>query len=239
VEAIAALVGKEKSTLLLGGAASEQKLDRLSKEGSLGKGRAVHLATHGHIAPHNPGHSGLALAADALPDPVEQQRRGRKVYDGWLRVRAVLDGWELEADLVVLSACETGSGNDGGGEGLLGFAQAFLQKGARSVVLSRWKVDDRATTLLMVRFYENLLGKRQGARPMGRAQALDEARRWLRGLDRQRAALLAGGLGRGKLRGTEEEVPALAGKEPALPAGDKPFAHPAYWAAFVLVGDPE
>jgi hypothetical protein len=239
VQAIAALVGKGKATLLLGSAASEQRLDRLIKEGTLGKARVIHLATHGHIAPHNPEHSGLALAADALPDPVEQQRRGRKVYDGWLRVRAVLDGWELDADLVVLSACETGRGKDGKGEGLLGFAQAFLQKGARSVVLSRWKVDDTATTLLMVRFYENLLGKRKGTKPLGRAQALDEARRWLRTLDRKRAALLAGGLERGPLRGTEEEVPPLAGKEPALPAGDKPFAHPAYWAAFVLVGDPE
>jgi CHAT domain-containing protein len=140
---------------------------------------------------------------------------------------------------VVLSACETGRGKDAGGEGLLGFAQAFLQKGARSVVLSRWKVDDRATTLLMVRFYENLLGKRKGTKAMGRAQALDESRRWLRGLDRRRAALLAGGLGRGQLRGTEEEVPPLAGKEPALPGGERPFAHPAYWAAFVLVGDPD
>ena len=53
------------------------------------------------------------------------------------------------------------------------------------------------------------------------------------------AALLAGGLERGKVRGTEEEVPAFAGKEPALPGGERPFAHPAYWAAFVLVGDPD
>jgi CHAT domain-containing protein/tetratricopeptide (TPR) repeat protein len=238
-EAIASLVGKGRATLLLGSAASEQRLDRLLKEGTLGKARAIHLATHGHIAPLNPEHSALALAADALPDPVERQRRGRKVYDGWLRVRSILDGWELDADLVVLSACETGRGKDGGGEGLLGFAQAFLQKGARSVVLSRWKVDDRATTLLMVRFYENLLGKRKGARPTGRAPALDEARRWLRGLDRRRATLLAGGLERGQLRGTEEEIPPFAGKEPALPAGARPFAHPAYWAAFVLVGDPD
>jgi CHAT domain-containing protein/tetratricopeptide (TPR) repeat protein len=239
VEAIAALVGKARATLLPGSAASEQRLDRLLRDGTLGRARAIHLGTHGHVAPLNPEHSALALATDALPDPVEQQRRGRKVYDGWLRVRSILDGWELDADLVVLSACETGRGKDASGEGLLGFAQAFLQKGARSVVLSRWKVDDRATTLLMVRFYENLLGKRKGAKPMGRALALDKARRWLRGLDRRRAALLAGGLGRGKVRGTEEEVPPLAGKAPALPGGEKPFAHPAYWAAFVLVGDPD
>jgi tetratricopeptide (TPR) repeat protein len=233
VEAIAALVGKGKATLLLGSAASEQRLDRLLGDGTLGKARAIHLATHGHIAPHNPEHSALALAADALPDPVEQQRRGRKVYDGWLRVRSILDGWELGADLVVLSACETGRGKDGGGEGLLGFAQAFLQKGARSVVLSRWKVDDRATTLLMVRFYQNLLGKRPGLKaPLGKAEALREAQAWLRGLSAEQAGKALASLPRGV---GKRAVVLPRGAGP----GSKPFDHPYYWAAFVLVGAPD
>src|SRR5207247_1857629 len=78
----------------------------------------------------------------------------------------------IDADLVVLSACETGLGKDAGGDGLLGFAQAFLSAGARSVVLSRWQVDDVATALLMVRFYQNLLGKREGLKkPLGRYDA--------------------------------------------------------------------
>jgi CHAT domain-containing protein len=58
-------------------------------------------------------------------------------------------------------------------------------------------------------------------------------------LDRKRVVALASGLERGALRGSEEEVPAVAGKEPVLPGGEKPFAHPFYWAAFILVGDPD
>ena len=68
----------------------------------------------------------------------------------------------LKATLVVLSACETGLGQDTGGDGLMGFSQALLLKGARSLLLSLWPVDDTATALLMVRFYENWLGSRRG-----------------------------------------------------------------------------
>jgi tetratricopeptide (TPR) repeat protein len=240
VEAIASMVGKDKATLLLGSAASEQKLDRLIKDGTLGKARVIHLATHGRIHPHSPEHSALVLAGDKLPDPVEQQRRGRKLYDGFLRVRTIVDSWKLDADLVVLSACETGLGKNAGGEGLLGFAQAFLQKGARSVVLSRWKVDDDATALLMLRFYENLLGKRNDLKkPLARAEALAEAKKWLRSLDRKQAEGLVGRLAGGKLRGTiDKALPEVKGTTVKVPEGDRPFGQPAYWAAFVLVGDP-
>jgi CHAT domain-containing protein len=169
-----------------------------------------------------------------------QARRGRKVYTGRLTVAAIRRSWELDCDLVVLSACQTALGQQAGGEGLLGFTQAFLSRGARAVVLSRWKVDDTATALLMVRFYENLLGKRKGLKAaLGRAEALEEARRWLAGLRRTEAEALAASLGGGELRGTEKVVrPPLKGKPTMLPDGDRPFAHPCYWAAFVLVGDP-
>ena len=62
----------------------------------------------------------------------------------------------------MLSACESGLGRYAGGEGYLGFAQALFVKGARSLVLSQWRVDDRAASLLMTRFYQNLLGHRPG-----------------------------------------------------------------------------
>jgi CHAT domain-containing protein len=89
----------------------------------------------------------------------------------------------------VLSACETGVGKRAGGEGYLGFAQALFIKGARSLVLSEWPVADDTTSLLMVRFYQNLLGKRPGlSGPMPEAESLDEAKRWLRNLSAAEAA---------------------------------------------------
>ena len=132
-------------------------------------------------------------------------------------------------DLVVLSACESGRGKEAGGEGLLGFAQAFLQKGARSVVLSRWKVDDEATALLVVRFYQNLLGRRPGLKaPLPKAEALREAKEWLRNLSAK------------EVKAEAERLPRGKGEKPArLRAEARPFAHPYYWAAFVLVGDPQ
>jgi tetratricopeptide (TPR) repeat protein len=228
------------STRLFGSMASEQQLDRLNAAGGLRRYRVLHLATHGEVNPGRPELSALILAQDRLPDRLQQQKRKQKVYDGRLTVGTIARDWDLDADLVVLSACETGLGQKAGGEGLLGFAHAFLSRGARGVVLSRWKVDDTATALLMVRFYENLLGKRKGLEaPLGRAEALGEAKRWVRGLPRKEAGELAARLTGGVLRGTVEDIPPPAAKAPPLPAGDRPFAPPYYWAAFVLVGDPD
>ena len=80
---------------------------------------------------------------------------------------------------MTLSACETGLGKEIAGEGYVGFSHAFYQAGARSLLVSLWKVDDRATSLLMERFYQNYLGSEE-ARPTSKAEALREAKRWLR-----------------------------------------------------------
>jgi CHAT domain-containing protein len=89
----------------------------------------------------------------------------------------------------------------------------------------------------MSRFYQNLLGKSEGLKaPLPRAEALREAKAWLRALTRAEVEDLAGRLARGVVRAAEEpEGKAL----PAVPPGDPPFAHPRYWAAFILIGDPE
>lgn len=239
VEALARLV--PGATTLLGSAASEQELDRLRMEGKLEGYRLVHLATHGVVYGDRPELSALLLARDRLPE-VRRQEEGKKVYSGALTVATIRAEWRLDADLVVLSACQTGLGRDTGGEGLVGFAQAFLARGARSVVLSRWKVDDLATALLMVRFYENLLGKREGLKVgMGKAAALEEARRWLRELPRAEAERLAAAYAGGELRGTVgKATPVVKGVEGVkVSVGDRPFGHEFYWAAFVVMGDPE
>jgi CHAT domain-containing protein len=238
VQALARLV--PSATVLLGSAASEQNLGQLASSGKLKSFRMLHLATHGEVDRRDPRRSALILAQDRLPPrPAETVLRREKLLEGRLTVETILRDWKLACDLVVLSACQSGLGKDAGGEGLLGFAQAFLAKGARSVVLSRWKVDDTATARLTVRFYENLLGKRKGLKqPLKRAEALAEAKRWLAGLKRADAEPLAARLGRGVLRGTEKEARPVVKGEAKLPDGERPFAHPYYWAAFVLIGDP-
>jgi len=240
--ALAALLPPDKTTLLLGSKASEQELANLASSGQLKQFRLVHLATHGKVDPTSAAHSSLLLARDRLPGLEEQGRLvalGKKPPTGVLSVETIADDWQLDADLVTLSACETALGPDGGGEGLLGFAQVLLGRGARSLLLSLWKVDDTATALLMRRFYQNVLGKREGLKaPLGRAESLREAKRWLRELPRAEVEKLAGELAEGALRGSEEPKGPVVSK-PVLPVGDKPFAQPRYWAAFILIGDPD
>jgi tetratricopeptide (TPR) repeat protein len=246
VASIAELLPKGRTTLLLGSQASEQELDALLQAGKLKDYRLLHLATHGSVDPVSAARSALEMARDQLPGPDEQARRaaaGQKVYTGQLSVETIAKSWELDADLVALSACQTALGPDGGGEGLLGFSQVLLGKGARSLLLSLWKVDDTATVLLMTRFYQNLLGKRQGLEsPLPKAEALREAKAWLRGLGRPEVEELAAHLAKGAVRGTQEpkkDSPSPAVAQPIVPAGEHPFAHPYYWAAFILIGDPE
>jgi CHAT domain-containing protein len=237
VQSVARLV--PGAMVLTGSLASEQQLDRLNQGNGLKRYRLLHFATHGETDEGEPDRSALILAQDQLPDPLKQAQARRKVYDGRLTVQTIRREWTLDADLVVLGACQTALGQEAGGEGLLGFAHALLSKGARGLVLSRWKVDDTATALLMIRFYENLLGKRPGLnKGMKRAEALAEAKKWLAGLKRKQAGELAARLSGGVLRGTEAEAkPVVKGKPAKLPQGEYPFAHPYYWAAFVLVGD--
>jgi hypothetical protein len=228
--------------ILLGAEASEPALDRLAGSGELAQFGFIHLATHGVIDEAIPTRSAVILTQTGLPDPLEQALNHKPVLDGRLSVREIQRGWDLKAELVTLSACETALGRESGGEGFVGFTQALLMSGARSVCLSLWKVDDTATALLMQRFYANLLGRRPGlTAPLPKAEALREAKAWLRGLRRAEAlaltAELSGGIERGKdvkARRPAEVAAVSAGRE-----DDRPYVAPHFWAAFVLAGDPD
>jgi hypothetical protein len=226
--------------VLLGSDATEQRLDRLAVDDKLRRFGVLHLSTHGKMEPRIAMQSRLYLSRDGLPDAVDRVLAGQEVYDGELTAEQILRTWKLDAELVTLSACQTALGPPGGGEGYLGFSQALFLAGARSVVLSLWEVDDRASALLMVRFYQNWLGKRPGLdRPMSKAEALREAKDWLRGLTVGQADIEAR-----KLPGSEDAAKAQGarrGERP--PAGGvmreaQPFDHPHYWAGFILIGDP-
>jgi CHAT domain-containing protein len=238
---LAGLFGTQ-ATILIDSDASEQKLEDLRDKGDLAKFRYFHFGTHGTANDVKAFESVLYLSQDKLPKELISEP-GKPFINGELSAREVLEYWKLDAELVTLSACETALGKHGGGDGLLGFAQAFLTAGARSVCLSLWKVDDAATALFMNRFYQNLLGKREGlTKPMPKAEALAEAKKWLRELSSDEAvkltATLTNGVARGE-RGKDAPLKLVLPKQRETPAKEfKPFAHPKYWAAFILIGDP-
>ena len=108
--------------------------------------RYVHLATHGIFDNSNPALSSIILSS------FDAQGRDRKAY---LRFPDLFN-LNLPAELVVLSACQTGLGNDIPGEGLVGMTHGLMYAGALRVSLSLWNVDDQATSDLMQQFYRNL-----------------------------------------------------------------------------------
>ena len=113
------------------------------------KSRILHLATHSIINSEFPELSGVILSL---------VNENGKPQDGFLRLSDIYN-LRLNADLVVLSACETALGKEVKGEGIVGLTRGFMYAGAPTVVASLWKVDDRATSDLMQRFYERMLKK--------------------------------------------------------------------------------
>lgn len=221
-----------ETKLLLGSDASEQRLAQLTAQDALRKFRWLHFATHGVPDSEQPLRSRLILARDHLADIKLDDGLDAEVYRGELSAERVLRDWALDADLVVLSACQSGLGRYAGGEGYLGFAQALLLAGAKNLLLSLWKVDDQATALLMKRFYENLWGSRPGMKaPLTTSDALREAKAWLRQLSQSQADRLWKSWQRG------EFIPTGAPQSDSETNEDpRPFQHPKYWAAFVLIG---
>ncbi|HEV7498367.1 MAG TPA: CHAT domain-containing protein, partial [Vicinamibacteria bacterium] len=127
--------------------------------------RILHLATHGVLDDASPLYSEMVLAA-----PAAGERE-----DGLLEAREILD-LHLNADLVVLSACETGRGRAGAGEGLIGMSWAFFVAGCPTTVASQWKVEAASTSRLMLAFHRELRGGHPPADAL-RLAALAQLRR--------------------------------------------------------------
>src|SRR5262249_19847444 len=154
------------------------------------------------------------------PDPDRSANPTASETDGRITAQQIVNTWALDADLVVLSGCETALGRATASEGYLGFTQALFARGARSVVLSLWAVDDRATSRRMARFYANVLGRRGGLKkPMPKSEALHEAKHWLRNLkeDEVAPALEELDRGGGRLLVTEDSPPRSDKEEKAGP----------------------
>ena len=121
------------------------------------KYRILHLATHGLSDAEKPLYSHVLLAADTADDGLVE---GREIADS-----------ELNAEMVVLSACETARGREIDGEGIVGLAWSFSAAGVPTVIASSWKVDSVNTTELMIDFYT---AARETKNP-SKAQALRRA----------------------------------------------------------------
>jgi len=168
VQRIAGLFPPGEVEVFLGRQASE---NNVKAQDRIARFRIVHFAVHGLLNEQRPQFSALVLSlprggrqTPEAPSPPEVKE------DGLLQVYEIFN-LRMNADMVILSACETGLGKEVKGEGLVGMTRAFLYAGSQSVVASLWKTSDHATEELMVRFYRHL----RGGSP-GRAEALRRAR---------------------------------------------------------------
>ncbi len=105
----------------------------------------IHIATHGTVNSEHPELSGLMLS----------QKPG--TTDDGMLYNGEIYNLKLNADLVVMSACETGLGKISQGEGVIGLGRSLIYAGAKNIVCSLWQVSDASTSALMINFYTNLL----------------------------------------------------------------------------------
>jgi CHAT domain-containing protein len=156
VIAIAELYRDEADTYL-GEAATEERAKDVAKTA-----KYLHFASHGLVDDRFPLNSGLALTM-----PSEMRQGGE---NGILQAWEIFERLRINADLVVMSACDTGLGKEMGGEGLVGLTRAFEYAGARSVLASLWSVADETTAPLMKRFYSYMKAGRTKDAALRQAQ---------------------------------------------------------------------
>jgi CHAT domain-containing protein/tetratricopeptide (TPR) repeat protein len=190
---IARLVPASRLTMLQDNGATEAR----ARDAASGKA-VLHFATHAIVRDDDPFASYLALGPSAIGGGTDGLLTSQEVY-----------GLDLNADLVVLSACRSAGGSVTG-DGISAFARAFIYAGTASLVASLWDVADEPTSRLLPDFYRSWLGGASKSRALRSAQL-----RLLRDL---RA-------GRVRLNTAAGEV--------AIPE------HPVFWAGFALFGEPE
>jgi CHAT domain-containing protein len=156
VETIAAMFPRDRRMLAMGDDASKQHVTVLAQDGAFARTRYLHIAAHGVLAADAPQWSSIVLAD-----------RGAISY----LTAAELATFDIRADLVTLSACETALGKDVAGEGVFGLPYALAVAGARATLLTFWPVADRPTAEFMRRFYAKLA---RGSTP---ARALAQTKR--------------------------------------------------------------
>jgi tetratricopeptide (TPR) repeat protein len=138
--------GNAGTRVVTGEKASEQLIKQLSASGELAQQRVLHLACHGLFDAQYPAYSAVVLSE------VSGALKGISDEDGYLTVEEVAL-LKLKADMVNLSACETGLGKVVKGDGLVGLTRAFMVAGANAVGATLWVVDDLATREFMTRVY--------------------------------------------------------------------------------------
>lgn len=209
-EQLSGLQGKSKTKLigetLLGSQATVADVMT-----ALPNAHIIHFACHGNFRRATPMNSALVLHDDELS-------------------AATILQLSLTADLVILSACDTGLNELAHGDELMGMTRAFLGAGASAVMVTLWPVVDLPTRLFMEAFYAAWIGEQQTA-----AEALTTAQQILRTMTADslyKHLLMIQGVPAAKV---EQDLSIL---KAMLPDTEYIFDHPYYWGAFILVGNP-
>ncbi len=164
--AVARGLGAPDSAVYLGSRATVTQVKALSADGRLARAKVVHFATHGLIAAEAALFASGRAEPALLLTPPEQYKEG-DADDGLLKVSDVMQ-LKLDADWVVMSACNTAAGGADGAEALSGLARAFFYAGARALLVSHWYVDSNAAVSITTGAAAAL----RDAPEIGRAEAL-------------------------------------------------------------------
>jgi CHAT domain-containing protein len=162
-------LAQQDDTVWLGERATERNLKALSRQGKLARYKVLHFATHGLLA----GESEAILKAKAEPaliltPPKDGTPASELEEDDGLLTASEVAQLELDADWIVLSACNTAAGDKGDAEALSGLARAFFYAKARALLVSHWAVNSDAAVKLTTKAFAELSANPQ----IGRAEAL-------------------------------------------------------------------